>query len=348
MTQFILNETPRGQTRDGAKLVLVKMPKPKRERRERQPRRKFNVGDTATFNVKGHMRQYTKVAERTGHFRSDWRPTSELVWEQHYGAIPDGKKLYHVNGNTTDDRIENLAAGTIADIVLNWRQRKPDNWQVSKAKSLRACSRALRAKEIARKVLGFMPEMFYPVDHTKHEILNVPCHDKIDVYEAVGFDREEMAAGMPKYHRGRRAAAAALGWPGMSVAEACVLVVMEGRGWCHHGDVLDKVRKVEMVRTGSWPGSVHALRKVFDKARQRGYLERRRNGKHVEWRLPPHLASQRRSWTNVVPMQGKHAARLFYRRVDPRFGDVTNPTESVLWRVLRTVRAEAKASTEKP
>jgi hypothetical protein len=47
-------------------------------------------------------------------------------------------------------------------------------------------------------------------------------------------------------------------------------------------------------------------------------------------------------------MQGKHAARLFYRRVDPRFGDVTNPTESVLWRVLRTVRAEAKASREKP
>jgi hypothetical protein len=347
MTQFVLNEIPRGRTRDGAVLVPAKV-RIKRPQQERQKRRKFKIGDTTTFNVKGHPRQYTKVAERTGHFRKDWRPTSELVWEQHHGSIPHGKKLYHVNGDTTDDRIENLAAGTISDIVLNWRQRRPSVWRAAKFKALWACARALKAKEIGRKVLGIMPEMFYPVDHTKREILNIPCHDKIDVYEAIGFDREAMAAGMPKFHRGRRAAAMALGWPGMSVAEACVLVAMEGRDWCHHGDVLGEVRKIERPRTGTGPGSTHALRKVFEKVYRRGLLERRRNGKHVEWRPTPCLASKRSTWTNVVPVQGKVAERLYYRRVDPRFGDVTKPTESVLWRVLRTVKARAKANKGNP
>ena len=36
-------------------------------------------------------------------------PQHRLVWEQHYGAIPKGHVIHHLNGIKTDNRIENLA-----------------------------------------------------------------------------------------------------------------------------------------------------------------------------------------------------------------------------------------------
>ena len=31
-----------------------------------------------------------------------------LVWEQHYGIIPKGYQIHHINGNKLDNKIENL------------------------------------------------------------------------------------------------------------------------------------------------------------------------------------------------------------------------------------------------
>lgn len=37
-----------------------------------------------------------------------WRQRAILVWEEHNGKIPDGYLVLHLNGDSGDDRIENL------------------------------------------------------------------------------------------------------------------------------------------------------------------------------------------------------------------------------------------------
>ena len=37
------------------------------------------------------------------------------VWEERYGAIPQGVVIHHINGDPTDDRIENLQALTVQE-----------------------------------------------------------------------------------------------------------------------------------------------------------------------------------------------------------------------------------------
>mgnify|MGYP000680991074 CR=1 FL=1 len=46
-----------------------------------------------------------------------------LVWEQHNGTISKGKVIHHINGNTHDNRINNLSCITQAENV-----RRPDCW----------------------------------------------------------------------------------------------------------------------------------------------------------------------------------------------------------------------------
>jgi hypothetical protein len=45
---------------------------------------------------------------------------SRLVWVFHYGAIPDGLQIDHVNGDPSDDRVENLRLATNTE--NNWNK----------------------------------------------------------------------------------------------------------------------------------------------------------------------------------------------------------------------------------
>ncbi len=38
-----------------------------------------------------------------------------LIWEEHYGKIPEGYVIHHINGNKHDNRIENLSCISIKE-----------------------------------------------------------------------------------------------------------------------------------------------------------------------------------------------------------------------------------------
>jgi len=53
----------------------------------------------------GKQRAWVKVAEP-----NIWRLRAKVVWEKHYGPIPKGLLIHHIDRDTMNDTITNLAA----------------------------------------------------------------------------------------------------------------------------------------------------------------------------------------------------------------------------------------------
>lgn len=49
-----------------------------------------------------------------------------VIWEEANGPIPEGMSIDHINGDTKDNRLENLRCVTHSDNLKNCR-RRPDN-----------------------------------------------------------------------------------------------------------------------------------------------------------------------------------------------------------------------------
>lgn len=84
----------------------------KRKRFTKGAKPKYNVGDEII--KAGYV--YVKVDDRYfegkcsfENYRQNWRRKSDLVWEEHHGAIPEGWFVVFLDGNPMDCSIENLA-----------------------------------------------------------------------------------------------------------------------------------------------------------------------------------------------------------------------------------------------
>ena len=59
-------------------------------------------------NGKVRKRAWIKIADEGK--VSDWKPRALIVWEEHYGFLPEDLLIHHVDRNPLNDTITNLAA----------------------------------------------------------------------------------------------------------------------------------------------------------------------------------------------------------------------------------------------
>lgn len=98
-----------------------------------------------------HVKKYGRLPvapditnRRRGYIKlSDYRegcsyhaPTHVVVWEFFNGPVPDGKEIHHINGIRQDNRIQNLAAVTHSENVIEglklkkvFKKKEKEWWQ---------------------------------------------------------------------------------------------------------------------------------------------------------------------------------------------------------------------------
>lgn len=58
----------------------------------------------SNVGIGGRHKNYILIRNPEGYIVSE----SRYIWEQHNGKIPKGMFIHHINGNSKDNRIENL------------------------------------------------------------------------------------------------------------------------------------------------------------------------------------------------------------------------------------------------
>ena len=80
------------------------------------------VGKPAGTKRKGYIYIYLDKKQQSAH---------RLVWMYHHGVIPDGKEIDHIDGNKTNNRIENLR---LADRCENMWNREAKGYRFKNGK----------------------------------------------------------------------------------------------------------------------------------------------------------------------------------------------------------------------
>lgn len=74
-------------------------------------------------NHKGYEKDYVRLTwSREGKRKSAY--AHRIIWELHYGKIPDGYCIDHINGDGLDNRIENLRLATKSQNGQNRKNNK--------------------------------------------------------------------------------------------------------------------------------------------------------------------------------------------------------------------------------
>jgi hypothetical protein len=207
----------------------------------------------------------------TGPVSRRWMDYATWWWHQNRGLVPAGKCVLHRDGNLLNDDPSNLMLGTAADRIALWHLRDPKRSEEQLARAHRGTAAFNRQRAELRRLVGWLPCRWYPVDFERRVVLNAPCRKKLQAYRAAGFE--------PGTTREGPALAKAMGFPGRTASEACILAALLGPNreprWMTAAAVLADANAARQ-RRGWLPLTLGWFRSAASRLRRDGLLRPRR------------------------------------------------------------------------
>ena len=186
--------------------------------------------------------RFIKVSD-VGPRKDQWTEFARWWWERNRGAVPDGKRVCHADGDTLNDDPANLVLLTPGDVVFLAHDRDPAMSRRNYARCRVATAVSNRERAACRRLREWLPSLWYPVDLARRVVHIAPVRKRWQVYRAFGVTTD--AGGC----NGKAFESAALGWPGVRLFGACVLAVLaDANGWLPTPDLVDGVRRLRAAR----------------------------------------------------------------------------------------------------
>ncbi len=230
--------------------------------------------------------RYIKV-RMDGPKQARWMEFARHFWEQLNGRVPPGKKVIHLDGNTLNDAVDNLALGDPGDSAFIWHDNNP----AKSARNYAACRRGTIRSNIERARIhrdtSILESKWYPVDPIRQIVHMQPFRKRWQVYAAFGFSGDK-----------RKSDSIALGWPALPVTGACVLaeLVIVG-GWLDGAELWRRARD-RRRRLGRRECTDRERFQTFSILRKAGVLMRRGR----QYRIPPSVVTP--PACPVIPVRG--------------------------------------------
>lgn len=275
--------------------------------------------------------RYVKVRMR-GRQNERWRPYARWWWEQHRGPVPEGKRVLHADGDTLNDDPSNLILGTADDVLMLSRDWDPGLDDRNRINCARGAAESNRVRAMGRRIREWLPSRWYAVDHAGQIVVNDPKKKRAAIWpDEIRF------AGT---RNGHGADAAAVGFPGLGLAEAIVLATLLDRG-----EMTAVAIRAEASRWRAllWPGCeelrIETIRSVISSLKRRSLI-RRLDARPRKFLATAAAAAARRPGSPYVPVRGEALTTAAYQGLF-RWTPGVNDGELDRWRARLTQPEEA-------
>ncbi len=106
--------------------------------------------------VKVKYAKYIKIDDQPyGSYATNWVPYARWLWEKENGPIPKGMIIVHLDENTMDDDLDNLACMTRGDYLRYRDARFPKKLEQRKKRQAVAARKRVRVREPIKKYRFF-------------------------------------------------------------------------------------------------------------------------------------------------------------------------------------------------
>lgn len=140
---------------------------------------------THSVRTKTYQERYVKVSHH-GPSNHRWLRYSQHVWQQTLGAIPPGFQIYHLDGNTLNDSLDNLVLVRSTERLKTVLQDRK-----SKRRRIRRQKKAVSKSNRRRGHLSsfrIRDNKFYAVVPGIRAVVWIPCRTRSEVIRRVSAD----------------------------------------------------------------------------------------------------------------------------------------------------------------